>query len=244
MRNPMMRHLMLFAILSLALLNGCSYGRSFSCKGYPEGVRCQDVITTYLARHELDPPGPGADAPAASGAEADEAGAGEASARPPAPASGDPDMPALTAPRVARVWIAPWRDDKNRLHEAATLYMILETSDWAGVPRRHGATASSRRGRTLVPTISSLVEPAGARRAPAKPELPARPPQEPTRPSAPTPALPPRPMVLPPNAAPNLGLPPGVPMAPMLPMGGEDTAVESIMGAPMGNGMGDELLAP
>jgi type IV conjugative transfer system lipoprotein TraV len=160
------RRSMLAGLIVIGLLAGCSYGRSFSCKGYPEGVRCQDVATTYLQRHQ-----PAAATKAAGSESETEA---ESSARPPqgsgaAPIVTTPDQrvsqPLLSAPQAARIWIAPWLDEKNRLHDAAWLYVLLEEPQWVGAPRQRGDATPPRSARVLVPTLSPMVE----RPLPARP---------------------------------------------------------------------------
>jgi hypothetical protein len=64
----------------------------------------------------------------------------------------------VSAPKVVRVWVAPWRDEKNRLHEASFLYMMIEDSDWVyGRERRRIPTKQRARG-VIVPTMSNMIE--------------------------------------------------------------------------------------
>lgn len=190
------------------LVSGCLYGRSFSCKGYPEGVQCQDVMTVYENRHAPPPPQKGEHGEEGESAVATAAGAGGASTLVGAPEV-QLGQPMLSAPKVVRVWVAPWRDDKNRLHEAAFLYLMVEDSDWVYARERKAKAGKARPRGTIVPTISSLIERPGDRQQRHQGDL--RPHQPPGR--QPHQATPPQ------SLLPRQMLPPGMPApSPLVPL--------------------------
>ncbi|MEW6542470.1 MAG: type IV conjugative transfer system lipoprotein TraV [Nitrospirota bacterium] len=234
MANQSVRHIVIIAAIGL-LLNGCSYGQSFSCKGYPEGVRCQDVMTVYENRQAIDKMVQSGDEPGGWGLDGTSSGATSVGMPPPPTIESAPGaplgQPAITPPKVARVWIAPWRDEKNRLHEASVVYMMVEESDWVYGQRPRQATPSRGRG-SIVPTVSALIERPGQHRNaegvdPAGTDPLGRPGRERM-------VQPPRPPMMMPTL-PNTRMPSGVPMVPMVPMGSPDTAVGEIMGEGMGS---------
>jgi hypothetical protein len=72
--------------------------------------------------------------------------------------------PILRAPDVLRVWLAPWTDEQDRLHEASYVYVQAAPPEWAYTgPRRSGAR-SDRFGTPIVPRPPAD---AGTARAPA-----------------------------------------------------------------------------
>ena len=117
------------AVLTLA---GCASGPKYAC-GVPKGVTCQPVSAVYASSSG----GTSALAGAASGEEAPAAGGTEAVAsRPraeaarPVVATIQPGEPILTAPRVLRLWIAPWEDAAGDLHDEAFLYLRIDDGRW------------------------------------------------------------------------------------------------------------------
>jgi conjugal transfer pilus assembly protein TraV len=47
-----------------------------------------------------------------------------------------------TAPRVLRLWIAPWEDSDGDLHEASTVHVLIDHGRWL-IERVHPATQRS-----------------------------------------------------------------------------------------------------
>jgi len=115
-------------------LAGCASGPRYAC-GLPEGIRCQPVSEVYAA--SLAPaPAPIGSVPDASYRALSPTPAGETSgARPatrarPIVATVKPGDPLLTAPRVLRLWIAPWEDVAGDLHDETYLYLRLDDGRW------------------------------------------------------------------------------------------------------------------
>ena len=122
----------LAAAAAALTLAGCASGPKYAC-GVPEGVTCQPVSAVYASSAGGSP----ALAGAASGEEAPTVGGAEAVAsRPraevarPVVATVQPGEPVLTAPRVLRLWIAPWEDAAGDLHDETFLYLRIDDGRW------------------------------------------------------------------------------------------------------------------
>ena len=112
-------------------LTACGHYKSdFGCKGYPEGSFCRPTTEIYNNRHQqLTKMKNGDDtngdhAPSAGSSASDRVAA----------VAGQTEMqlgqPNIKPPQVMGVWIAPWRDGRNFLHEASLVYAIVEPADW------------------------------------------------------------------------------------------------------------------
>ncbi len=108
-------------------LSGClSYSSDFGCKGYPDGVNCQSVSSVYDMDHE------GATTAPRGGNGGPSEARGQLHLSSEGPTLG---RPVVTPPEVLRVWITPWRDGDNRLHEGSYVYVLVKEADFAyGVP--------------------------------------------------------------------------------------------------------------
>ena len=42
----------------------------------------------------------------------------------------DSGMPIRQAPRILRVWVAPWEDDSGDLHDQKFFYTVVNTGNW------------------------------------------------------------------------------------------------------------------
>lgn len=128
-------------LFALALLSGC-INTEFGCKGYPDGAQCQ-AVSQVLA---LDPTETGGylsrDGESASQAQRTGSAGGEQAVMGQAPMQ--LGQPIVRAPEVVRVWLAPWRDDQDRLHEASYIYLMLTPAEWA---YRGPTLGKSRRDR-------------------------------------------------------------------------------------------------
>ena len=105
------------------------YKSDFACKGYPDSSVCLSTREAYERRHEqltnMKQNDAGEESAAGNGgpfANRVSAVAGQAEQH-----LGQPN---ITAPEVMQVWIAPWRDKNNFLHEASIVYAIVQQSDW------------------------------------------------------------------------------------------------------------------
>lgn len=152
------------------VLSGCGHYKSdFACKGYPENSTCRPTTEVYAMRHEQLTRMKSED--------------GDSSASGSSPASTTPAVvdrvaavagqtefhlgqPNISQAQVLQVWIAPWRDAKNFLHEASLVYAIVEPADWLyGRKPKHIEKLASQ--NTFAPLMSrSLVEPQRAKTGP------------------------------------------------------------------------------
>lgn len=122
--------------------------------------------------------GAGAPAPEASPAETRPAPAPASGATTVAPTSPPGAVPAQssaamrTAPRVLRLWIAPWEDSDGDLHEASTVHVLIDHGRWL-IERVRPATRGPRMGVT--PPAAPSAAPASAAPAAQEPGLGPRP---------------------------------------------------------------------
>jgi len=116
-------------VLSL-LVSACGHYKSdFACKGYPENNLCLSTSDVYKRRHEQlakmkEETSEGESTSNSGGTVADRVSAVAGLAET------HLGQPNITAPKVMQVWIAPWRDRNNFLHEASIVYAIVQQSDW------------------------------------------------------------------------------------------------------------------
>lgn len=142
--------------LASSLLAGC-INTEFGCKGFPEGASCQ-AVSQVLA---LDPSETGGYLSAEGGRRGAGASAGapndaapQASDRSRAAAGEIPvqlGTPILRAPEVLRVWLAPWTDEQDRLHEASYVYVQAAPPEWAYTGPRRAGKRLDRLGTSVVP---------------------------------------------------------------------------------------------
>lgn len=148
------------ALLATTLLSGClsmtglTGNEKFACKA-PDGVSCTSVSGVYANAQQNNLPALQARARADTSAPATDA----APARPgtsalPVMAAG---MPIRSQPRMLRIWVAPWRDEDDALHDQSYLYMMIDPGQWQ-VEHSRAATAQSTMRR---------LQPLGAARTPA-----------------------------------------------------------------------------
>lgn len=154
-------------VLSL-LMSACGHYKSdFACKGYPENNACLPTTQVYERRHEQL-------THMRSDGEVSTSGAGSSSSTPAADRvsaiAGQTEFqlrqPNVTQPQVLQVWIAPWRDAKNYLHEASLVYVMVEGSDWT-YGRRPKSIEKLGGKNTFAPFMSrQTVEAAGHKAGP------------------------------------------------------------------------------
>ena len=113
--------------------------------------------------------GAGAPAPKVSPAETRPAPAPASGATTVAPTAPSGAVPAQstaalrTAPRVLRLWIAPWEDSDGDLHEASTVNVLIDHGRWL-IERVRPAPRGPRMGVTppAAPTVAPTAAPASA----------------------------------------------------------------------------------
>jgi conjugal transfer pilus assembly protein TraV len=150
----------LLAGTTLLGLNGCASTLSgvggtatYACQA-PVGAQCTSVSGVYAnagqgARQLLGSQQP---RPVASGA----LGAAPTGSAITAPAPSSAVAPAAlrTAPRVLRLWIAPWEDSDGDLHEASTVHVLIDHGRWL-MERVRPAPRGPRMGVTPPTTVST-----------------------------------------------------------------------------------------
>ncbi|GJL52938.1 MAG: hypothetical protein NPIRA02_00700 [Nitrospirales bacterium] len=128
----------LLVVVVLVSLTGClSYSSEYGCKGYPDGVNCQSVSSVYDMEHESG----------TNGTQSQNSGSSRTSGQPHLSSEGPIlGRPVVTPPEVLRVWITPWRDDDNRLHEGSYVYVLVKEADFAyGVSVASGGRKRNKR---------------------------------------------------------------------------------------------------
>ncbi len=133
--NRAMRGLSWLFVVALPLagcssMSGYDAKSSFSCKA-PDGVLCESMSGIYAnVRHQNLP---GQQVKHASKKTKTEKVVTDKTARPskggtvPPMSSG---MPIRSAPRILRVWFAPWEDSDQDLHDQSYLYLLVDTGHW------------------------------------------------------------------------------------------------------------------
>lgn len=158
--------------LGVLLLAGCGgYESNFSCKGYADESWCRPVSDVYANR--FTPGSLTADIEKAKQAKQGR-GDGNGKAEPSLPTdnamAGKVETmlgkPIVKPARTFQAWIAPWKDDKRRLHEAQVVYVIVENSEFIYGHRAGSAKTmgSKRRSRDLFPRKGRMVEEVGMRK--------------------------------------------------------------------------------
>ena len=116
------------SVMVTGALAGCTI--KYGCPA-PEGVQCKPISEVYRSVSQTGgtvPKGKGSAAPtktpsAAPGVEG--SAGGEA----------DGPSPIRSAPKILRVWVAPWIDTEGDLHQQSYLYVVIDHGAWAmGLP--------------------------------------------------------------------------------------------------------------
>ena len=150
----------LLAGTALLGLNGCASTLSgvggtatYACQA-PVGAQCTSVSGVYAnagqgARQLLGTQQP---RPVASGALG--AAPSPSAITVPAPSSAIAPAALRTAPRVLRLWIAPWEDSDGDLHEASMVHVQIDHGRWL-MERVRPAPRGPRMGVTPPTTVSA-----------------------------------------------------------------------------------------
>lgn len=123
---------LLFSFALGGALSGCAV--KYGCPA-PDGVTCKPISEVYVGDGDR---GPGIGDRERPGLETRDSGSAEENLllapgpRPPAP---EPVVPLRSAPKVLRVWVAPWIDEEGDLHQEGDLYVVVDHGAWAvGLP--------------------------------------------------------------------------------------------------------------
>jgi conjugal transfer pilus assembly protein TraV len=137
-------------------LSGVGGAATYACQA-PVGAQCTSVSGVYAnagqgARQLLGSQPP---RPVASGA-LGQLGAAPTPSAITAPTPSPAVAPAAlrTAPRILRLWIAPWEDSDGDLHEASTVNVLIDHGRWL-IERIRPAPRGPRMGVTPPTTVST-----------------------------------------------------------------------------------------
>lgn len=156
-----LRAVLLFSFALGGALSGCAV--KYGCPA-PDGVTCKPISEVYSNDGGR---GPGAGGRERPGLETRDSGSAEENlSLTPGPRSPVPEpvVPLRSAPKVLRVWVAPWIDEEGDLHQEGNLYVVVDHGAWAvGVPEVES-------GPALKPGIASGIPESDSSAQPALPE--------------------------------------------------------------------------
>ncbi|GEM_PF-2677558 len=139
------------SVLFLFFLSGCA--ASYGCPA-PKGVRCQPISDVYSSTQKSDP------SPKAVKQQPQEQR--PASFRD--PTVDEKTIPLRTAPKILRVWIAPWIDQDGDLHQEGDLFLVVHAGEWAigeAVPKERSVRHKEILKAPMPPPSGSPEEPNG-----------------------------------------------------------------------------------
>jgi conjugal transfer pilus assembly protein TraV len=147
-------------------LSGVGGTATYACQA-PVGAQCTSVSGVYAnagqgARQLLGSQQPRSVASGALGAAPT-----PSAITVPAPSSAVAPAALRTAPRILRLWIAPWEDSDGDLHEASTVHVLIDHGRWL-MERVRPAPRGPRMGvspPTAVSTAPTNTAPAGPTQA-------------------------------------------------------------------------------
>lgn len=148
-------------IVVAMLMTACGgYKSDFSCKGYPDVALCKSVSDVYNDRFEPSQKvvQKNGDSDHSRGAkpEPDVPAVGAFAGR----AESFIGKPIIKPAKSLRIWIAPWKDAKKRLHEATLVYQVVEEADFVyGHSTSGKGITTSGRTREFLPRAAKMVEP-------------------------------------------------------------------------------------
>ena len=157
----------------LLALSGCASTMSgldgqgkFSCKA-PDGISCASLSGVYANAIQNNLP---VQRTATEINRTEQAG--QKIARQP-PSSGDPIR---SAQKVRRVWLAPWEDDEEVLHDQSYFYMVVDPGQWQVEYSRRKASEAYRPvvpPKVFAPSAPIAGEKPALRMEPGTPSIPA-----------------------------------------------------------------------
>ena len=166
------------ALLILAagvLLAGCSASgldakTSFACKA-PDGVTCMSVSGVYETSRQNALPGqqPGSlstrpkTEPPAGAAQPTRMSAGTDAAPAPRRPPLTSGTPLRSAPRVLRIWLAPYEDSEGDLRDQTHIYVTLDRGSWQIEHTRRAIQERFAPVRALAPATPSAASPGAVR---------------------------------------------------------------------------------
>lgn len=132
------------SLLSVIMLGGCM-NSEFSCPGYPNTPYCRSLSSAYKDSVE------GRLGPGSKPDDTHKADAKTAQHAPPIEAQKLYEKPILIPPKAYRVWLAPWVDHNQVLHDATYLYVKIEEP---GSPWIYGESVKPVTSQDITTTIT------------------------------------------------------------------------------------------
>jgi conjugal transfer pilus assembly protein TraV len=126
----------MLALSGCAGMTGLDGQGSFSCKA-PDGISCASLSGVYANAVQNNLPGQRAQGKA----EKDKVPEAKGRIDTAAMRSGDP---LRSAQQVRRVWLAPWEDEDEVLHDQSYFYLVVDPGRWQIEHSRRKATESYR----------------------------------------------------------------------------------------------------
>lgn len=105
-------------IVLFFLISGCA--ASYGCPA-PKGVRCQRISDVYSSTQKSD----------SSPKEVTRQPQEQRPASFRDPTVDEKTIPLRTAPKILRVWVAPWIDQDGDLHQEGDLFLVVHAGEWA-----------------------------------------------------------------------------------------------------------------
>ena len=123
--TPIVVSLVLGALSACSSMSGYDAKSSFACKA-PDGILCESMSGIYANARANNLPGQRGSGRAAEPAEPQTAKTGAAVMSRPI----ESGTPIRSAPRVLRVWFAPWEDSDGDLHDQSYVYLPVDSGRW------------------------------------------------------------------------------------------------------------------
>lgn len=123
--TPIVVSLVLGALSACSSMSGYDAKSSFACRA-PDGILCESMSGIYANARANNLPGQRGSGRAAEPAEPQTAKTGAAVMSRPI----ESGTPIRSAPRVLRVWFAPWEDSDGDLHDQSYVYLPVDSGRW------------------------------------------------------------------------------------------------------------------
>lgn len=126
-----MKSLALTLIGAAVALSGCTSMSGFDAKSdfgckAPDGILCESMSGIYANAQAKNLPGQRVNARGESSAELSQAKVGNSAMTKPIHSG----TPIRSAPRMLRIWFAPWEDTDGDLHDQSYVYLPVNSGRW------------------------------------------------------------------------------------------------------------------
>jgi len=119
---------LLTSVMVTGSLAGCSV--KYGCPA-PDGVQCKPISEVYRSTSQTG----GATQKAKGAVTPPKMSAATGGVEPSAGGELESPAPIRSAPKILRVWVAPWIDTEGDLHQQSYLYVVVDHGTWAlGLP--------------------------------------------------------------------------------------------------------------